>query len=136
MCPTIHLSWLGMQAIGLTLLIFVAWPLLTLPAGIFSRNYFRFWIVLAMIWGTLAGMAVAIALKPNGAMLKGALAFRHSYKHLAAGGVCTCSGDGDILPAHPRPASVHQRPPLPQGTAPYRPCQGVFSLLCHMILSG
>jgi urea-proton symporter len=45
-----------MQALGLTLLIFVAWPLLTLPAGIFSRDYFRFWIVLAMIWGTLAGV--------------------------------------------------------------------------------
>lgn len=56
MCPVMDLSWLGMQAIGLTLLIFVAWPLLTLPAGIFSRDYFRFWIVLAMIWGTLAGM--------------------------------------------------------------------------------
>lgn len=48
------------QAIGLTLLIFVSWPLLTLPAGIFSRDYFRFWIVLAMIWGTLAG-AIAVA---------------------------------------------------------------------------
>ena len=54
-CQSLSVLWC-MQAIGLTLLIFVAWPLLTLPAGIFSRAYFRFWIVLAMVWGTLAGM--------------------------------------------------------------------------------
>lgn len=39
----------------LSVVVFVLWPLLTLPAGVFSRSYFTFWVVLAMIWGFLAG---------------------------------------------------------------------------------
>lgn len=50
------MTWIW--AIGLTLLIFVLWPLLTLPAGIFSRGYFSFWIGLAMTWGTAAAAIV------------------------------------------------------------------------------
>ena len=46
-----------MRAVGLTIVIFVMWPLLTLPAKVFSKGYFTFWVVLALIWGTIAGMS-------------------------------------------------------------------------------
>ena len=39
---------------GLTLILIVAWPLLALPAGVFSKGYFTFWVVLSIIWGLLA----------------------------------------------------------------------------------
>ena len=39
----------------LSVVVFIIWPLMTLPAGVFSKSYFTFWIVLAMIWGFLAG---------------------------------------------------------------------------------
>ena len=47
-----------MCAVGLTIVIFVMWPLLTLPAKVFSKGYFTFWVVLALIWGTIAGMSL------------------------------------------------------------------------------
>ncbi|CAL8469194.1 g8735 [Coccomyxa elongata] len=42
----------------LSVVVFVLWPLLTLPAGVFSQSYFTFWIVLMMIWGFLAALVV------------------------------------------------------------------------------
>lgn len=39
----------------LSVVVFVLWPLLALPAGVFSQSYFTFWIVIMMIWGFLAG---------------------------------------------------------------------------------
>jgi urea-proton symporter len=39
---------------GLTLILVVAWPLLALPAGVFSKGYFTFWVILSIIWGLLA----------------------------------------------------------------------------------
>lgn len=42
-------------AAGLTLVIFIMWPLLTLPAKVFSRGYFTFWVLLSLVWGTIAG---------------------------------------------------------------------------------
>jgi len=43
----------------LSIVVFILWPLLTLPAGVFSKSYFTFWVVLAMIWGFLAGWSAA-----------------------------------------------------------------------------
>lgn len=41
----------------LTLLLIIIWPILTLPAGIFSQSYFTFWVILSMVWGLLATAA-------------------------------------------------------------------------------
>lgn len=43
--------WVGW---GLSLLLVVVWPLLALPAGVFSKSYFTFWVILAIIWGYAA----------------------------------------------------------------------------------
>ncbi|GLC42950.1 hypothetical protein PLESTB_000288600 [Pleodorina starrii] len=45
----------------LTLIFLILWPLLALPAGIFSEGYFTFWVMLAMVWGIVAS-AVCIML--------------------------------------------------------------------------
>ena len=42
----------------LTLLLIVLWPALALPAGVFSKGYFTFWTVIAIIWGLLASIAM------------------------------------------------------------------------------
>jgi hypothetical protein len=41
------MTWIW--AISLSIVIFVLWPLLALPAGIFSQGYFTFWIILSMV---------------------------------------------------------------------------------------
>ncbi|KAK9810562.1 hypothetical protein WJX73_000887 [Symbiochloris irregularis] len=38
----------------LTFIIVIAWPLLALPAGIFSLAYFKFWCILTFIWGVVS----------------------------------------------------------------------------------
>ncbi|GAB4814949.1 hypothetical protein N2152v2_001995 [Parachlorella kessleri] len=43
--------WVGW---GLSLLLVVIWPLLALPAGVFSKGYFTFWVVISIIWGFIA----------------------------------------------------------------------------------
>ncbi|KAL4418865.1 hypothetical protein ABPG77_002621 [Micractinium sp. CCAP 211/92] len=43
--------WVGWS---LSLLLIVIWPLLALPAGVFSKGYFTFWVVLSITWGLLA----------------------------------------------------------------------------------
>jgi hypothetical protein len=48
------LRWTYITGGTLTLVLVVAWPLLALPAGVFSKSYFTMWIIIAMIWGLLA----------------------------------------------------------------------------------
>lgn len=55
MARAAKITWIW--ALGLSLVVFIIWPLLTLPAGVFSKGYFRFWIGLAITWGTVAGGA-------------------------------------------------------------------------------
>ncbi|KAJ8754371.1 hypothetical protein K2173_002822 [Erythroxylum novogranatense] len=54
-------SWIVKRGVGFTVLIVVLWPLLTLPAGEFSKGYFTFWAVIAIAWGTI-GSIVIVAL--------------------------------------------------------------------------
>lgn len=46
---------------GLTLILIVVWPLLTLPAKVFSQGYFTFWVILSITWGII-GTVVGITL--------------------------------------------------------------------------
>ncbi|KAL3698887.1 hypothetical protein R1sor_012963 [Riccia sorocarpa] len=48
-------------AFGLSVVLIIIWPLLTLPAGIFSEGYFTFWVILAGIWSMIATI-IAIGL--------------------------------------------------------------------------
>ena len=41
------MTWIW--AISLSIVIFMLWPLLALPAGIFSQGYFTFWVILSMV---------------------------------------------------------------------------------------
>ncbi len=38
----------------LTLVLLILWPILALPAKVFSEGYFTFWVIIAMIWGIVA----------------------------------------------------------------------------------
>lgn len=45
------MMWVGW---GLSVTLVVVWPLLALPAGVFSKSYFTFWVILSITWGLLA----------------------------------------------------------------------------------
>ncbi|GIL80101.1 hypothetical protein Vretifemale_9243 [Volvox reticuliferus] len=46
---------------SLTVLLLILWPILALPAKVFSQNYFTLWVMVALIWGIVAS-AVCIML--------------------------------------------------------------------------
>lgn len=48
------IKWTWMTGGALTLILVIAWPLLALPAGVFSKSYFTMWIIIALTWGFAA----------------------------------------------------------------------------------
>ncbi len=44
----------------LTFILLIAWPLLTLPAKVFTKGYFTFWVILSMIWGLGAAFSCIV----------------------------------------------------------------------------
>ncbi|MCO5564733.1 hypothetical protein L7F22_018401 [Adiantum nelumboides] len=54
-------TWILKWGIGFTIVIVVLWPALSLPAKVFSLEYFTLWAVVAIAWGTI-GSAVIIFL--------------------------------------------------------------------------
>jgi hypothetical protein len=42
----------------LTIVLVVVWPALALPVGVFSKGYFTFWTIIAIIWGMVASVAM------------------------------------------------------------------------------
>ena len=52
--------WITRRGYVLTLLLIFIWPLLSVPAGVFSRSYFAFWVLVAIGWGFGGALAVTI----------------------------------------------------------------------------
>lgn len=52
--------WITRRGYGLTLILVVIWPLLSIPAGVFSKNYFAFWVLVAIAWGFGAALCLSI----------------------------------------------------------------------------
>ena len=48
------LRWTYMTGGALTVILIIRWPLLALPAGVFSKGYFTMWIIIALVWGVAA----------------------------------------------------------------------------------
>ncbi|PXF47435.1 Urea-proton symporter DUR3 [Gracilariopsis chorda] len=45
------LKRIGIAGVLITGVLVVLWPAFTLPAKVFSKHYFRFWVALSFIWG-------------------------------------------------------------------------------------
>ena len=45
------LAWILKYGGGIAFIIIIAWPCLALPAGVFSKGYFTFWVIISIIWG-------------------------------------------------------------------------------------
>ncbi|KAL3930595.1 MAG: hypothetical protein SGBAC_011695 [Bacillariaceae sp.] len=55
-------TWIARRGYVLTLILIVVWPLLSIPAGKFTKEYFAFWVLVAIAWGF--GAAIVIAVLP------------------------------------------------------------------------
>ncbi|CAM9717321.1 unnamed protein product [Discosporangium mesarthrocarpum] len=47
-------GWIMKFGILFTVVIVILWPVLSVPAGVFTESYFGFWVALSMIWGLVA----------------------------------------------------------------------------------
>jgi hypothetical protein len=54
--------WIKRRGYALTLILIFIWPILSVPAGVFTRSYFAFWVLVAIAWGF--GAAVVITVLP------------------------------------------------------------------------
>lgn len=54
--------WVKRRGYILSVLLIFVWPLLSVPAGVFSRSYFAFWVLVAIGWGF--GAAIVITVLP------------------------------------------------------------------------
>ncbi|CAN0211982.1 unnamed protein product [Ectocarpus sp. 6 AP-2014] len=51
-------NWIMKVGLSFTVVIVILWPVLSLPAGVFSEGYFDFWVALSILWGLVATMFV------------------------------------------------------------------------------
>ena len=54
--------WITRRGWVITIILIVIWPLLSIPAGKFTKDYFAFWVLLAIAWGF--GAAIVITFLP------------------------------------------------------------------------
>jgi hypothetical protein len=54
--------WITRRGYVLTFFLIIVWPILSVPAGVFSRTYFAFWVLIAIAWGF--GAAIIITVLP------------------------------------------------------------------------
>jgi SSS family transporter len=54
--------WIKRRGYILTLVLVIIWPLLSVPAGTFTKTYFAFWVLVAIAWGF--GAAIIITFLP------------------------------------------------------------------------
>lgn len=45
------LKRIGIFGLAIAFVLVVCWPALTLPVGVFSKGYFKFWVVISFMWG-------------------------------------------------------------------------------------
>jgi len=55
-------KWITRRGYVLTIVLVLIWPLLSIPAKVFSKDYFAFWVLLSIVWGF--GAAVVITVLP------------------------------------------------------------------------
>ena len=53
-------AWITKVGSAFSILTVVVWPVLTIPAGVFSHDYFDFWVVLSIIWATCASLVIIL----------------------------------------------------------------------------
>lgn len=54
--------WITRRGYVLTLVLIIIWPVLSVPAGVFTESYFAFWVLVAIAWGF--GAAITITILP------------------------------------------------------------------------
>ncbi|GIL80103.1 hypothetical protein Vretimale_12924 [Volvox reticuliferus] len=95
----------------LTLLLLILWPVLALPAKVFSQSYFTFWVIVAMIWGIVASViCIVLPIVEASDVIFGAFSKKARTSKTAASAEESVQGGKDshleLPPAPPSKAST------------------------------
>ena len=52
--------WIQKWGWGFTILMVLIWPLLSLPAGVFTKDYFAFWVFISIAWSFVATFVIIV----------------------------------------------------------------------------
>ena len=52
--------WVKRRGYVLTIVLIIIWPLLSVPAGLFSKSYFAFWVLVSIAWGFGAALIITV----------------------------------------------------------------------------
>jgi hypothetical protein len=52
------LSWVKAYGFGFTFLMVIVWPVLSLPAGVFTKGYWAMWVFISLAWGFVASFVI------------------------------------------------------------------------------
>eukprot|EP00249_Psilotum_nudum_P017269 c26242_g1_i1 orf=339-2477(+) len=52
--------WITKWGVAFSLVIAILWPVMSLPARVFSSAYFTFWAVIAIAWGTIGSLVIIL----------------------------------------------------------------------------
>ena len=53
-------KWITRRGYALTIILIFVWPLLSVPAGKFTQDYFAFWVLVAIAWGFGAALIITV----------------------------------------------------------------------------
>jgi hypothetical protein len=51
--------WIKVRGYALTVILIFIWPLMSVPAGVFTKSYFAFWVLVAILWGFGAAIIIS-----------------------------------------------------------------------------
>ena len=52
--------WIQKWGWGFSILMVLVWPLLSLPAGVFTQDYFSFWVFISLAWSFVATLVIIV----------------------------------------------------------------------------
>jgi hypothetical protein len=51
-------AWVQKWGYGFTIVMVVIWPILSIPAGVFTRGYWSFWVFISIAWSFIATFVI------------------------------------------------------------------------------
>jgi len=52
------MAWVKMYGYGFTFVMVIVWPVLSLPAGVFTKGYWAMWVFISLAWGFVASFVI------------------------------------------------------------------------------
>merc|ERR1719222_1029202 len=78
-------AWIQKWGWGFTIIMVIVWPLLSIPAGVFTKDYFAFWVFISLAWAFVATFVIiTLPIQESMESIMGVFLFMAGKKKAAA----------------------------------------------------